>query len=81
MARSASNSCLMNKALWASVNIIGAGHARWGCPLRSPEGEDLVLKDNVFIEKLPAPILQFPREIPVNGAPKDTAQIVKDYGA
>jgi hypothetical protein len=22
--------------------------------LRSPEGEDLVLKDNVFIEKLPA---------------------------
>ncbi len=75
--------------------------------LRSPEGEDLVLKDNVFIEKLfPArilrslseaemavyrrpylqpgedrrPTLQFPREIPVDGAPEHTAQIVKDYG-
>jgi haloalkane dehalogenase len=75
--------------------------------LRSPEGEELVLKDNVFIEKLfPArivrslseaemavyrkpylrpgedrrPTLQFPREIPVDGAPEHTAQIVKDYG-
>jgi haloalkane dehalogenase len=75
--------------------------------LRSPEGEDLVLKDNVFIEKLfPArilrslseaemavyrrpylqpgedrrPTLQFPREIPVDGAPEHTAQIVRDYG-
>ncbi|MEH2480129.1 haloalkane dehalogenase [Nitrobacteraceae bacterium AZCC 2146] len=75
--------------------------------LRSPEGEELVLKDNVFIEKLfPArilrslsesemavyrrpylqpgedrrPTLQFPREIPIDGAPAHTAQIVKDYG-
>jgi haloalkane dehalogenase len=75
--------------------------------LRSPEGEELVLKHNVFIEKLfPArilrqlsdaemavyrrpylqagedrrPTLQFPREIPVDGAPAHTAQIVKDYG-
>jgi haloalkane dehalogenase len=75
--------------------------------LRSPEGEELVLKENVFIEKLfPArivrslseaemavyrkpylrpgedrrPTLQFPREIPVDGAPEHTAQIVKDYG-
>jgi haloalkane dehalogenase len=74
--------------------------------LRSPEGEELVLKDNVFIEKLfPArilrslseaemavyrrpylqpgedrrPTLQFPREIPIDGAPEHTAQIVKDY--
>src|SRR5712671_4985141 len=65
--------------------------------LRSPEGEALVLKDNIFVEKLfPArilrslseaemagsiggricsrvedrrPTLQFPREIPVDGAP------------
>jgi haloalkane dehalogenase len=75
--------------------------------LRSPEGEKLVLKDNVFIEKLlPArilrslsetemaiyrrpylqpgedrrPTLEFPREIPVDGAPEHTALIVKDYG-
>jgi haloalkane dehalogenase len=75
--------------------------------LRSPEGEALVLKDNVFVEKLfPArllrslsaaemavyrrpylqpgedrrPTLQFPREIPIDGAPQHTAQIVKDYG-
>lgn len=75
--------------------------------LRSSEGEDLVLTDNVFIEKLfPArilrslseaemavyrrpylqpgedrrPTLQFPREIPIDGAPEHTAQIVKDYG-
>jgi len=75
--------------------------------LRSPEGEELVLQDNVFIEKLfPArilrslseaemavyrrpylwpgedrrPTLQFPREIPVDGAPGHTAQIVKEYG-
>jgi haloalkane dehalogenase len=75
--------------------------------LRSPEGVELVLKDNVFIEKLfPArivrslsgaemavyrkpylrpgedrrPTLEFPREIPVDGAPEHTAQIVKDYG-
>src|SRR5882724_1229064 len=26
------------------------------------------------------PTLQFPREIPVDGAPEHTAQIVKDYG-
>jgi haloalkane dehalogenase len=75
--------------------------------LRSPEGEELVLNDNVFVEKLlPARILrslseaemavyrrpflqagedrratlQFPREIPIDGAPEHTAQIVKDYG-
>jgi haloalkane dehalogenase len=75
--------------------------------LRSSEGEDLVLADNVFIEKLfPArilrslseaemavyrrpylqpgedrrPTLQFPREIPIDGTPEHTAQIVKDYG-
>jgi haloalkane dehalogenase len=75
--------------------------------LRSPEGEELVLKDNVFIEKLlPArivrslaegemavyrrpylqsgedrrPTLQFPREIPIDGVPEHTTQIVKDYG-
>lgn len=75
--------------------------------LRSPDGEELVLTDNVFIEKLfPArilrslseaemavyrrpylqpgedrrPTLQFPREIPIDGAPEHTAQIVKDYG-
>jgi haloalkane dehalogenase len=75
--------------------------------LRSSEGEELVLKDNVFVEKLfPArilrslseaemavyrrpflqpgedrrPTLQFPREIPVDGAPEHTALIVKDYG-
>jgi haloalkane dehalogenase len=74
--------------------------------LRSPEGEELVLKDNVFIEKiLPArisrsltdaemtvyrrpylrpgedrrPTLQFPREIPIDGAPAYTARVVKDY--
>jgi haloalkane dehalogenase len=75
--------------------------------MRSPEGEELVLKDNVFIEKiLPArivrslsenemavyrrpylqpgedrrPTLQFPREIPIEGVPEYTTQIVKDYG-
>jgi haloalkane dehalogenase len=75
--------------------------------LRSPAGEEMVLKDNVFVEKLfPArilrslsesemavyrrpylqpgedrrPTLQFPREIPVDGAPEHTARIVKDYG-
>jgi haloalkane dehalogenase len=74
--------------------------------LRSPEGEELVLKDNVFVEKLfPSrilrslseaemavyrrpylqpgedrrPTLQFPREIPVDGVPEHTAQIIKDY--
>jgi haloalkane dehalogenase len=74
--------------------------------LRSPEGEELVLKDNVFIEKiLPArisralseaemtvyrrpylrpgedrrPTLQFPREIPIDGAPAHTARMVEEY--
>jgi haloalkane dehalogenase len=75
--------------------------------LRSPAGEELVLQENVFIEKLlperilrslsetemavyrrpylqpgedRRPTLQFPREIPVDGAPEHTARIVKDYG-
>jgi haloalkane dehalogenase len=75
--------------------------------LRSPAGEEMVLKDNVFVEKLfPArilrslsehemsvyrrpylkpgedrrPTLQFPREIPIDGAPEHTARIVKEYG-
>ncbi|NML38546.1 haloalkane dehalogenase [Chitinophaga sp. G-6-1-13] len=75
--------------------------------LRSPAGEELVLKNNVFVEKvLPAgicrelsdaemaeylrpylnegedrrPTLSFPRQIALDGEPKEVAEVVTDYG-
>jgi haloalkane dehalogenase len=75
--------------------------------LRSPAGEELILKNNVFIEKvLPAgifrelsdaekaeyrrpylnegedrrPTLSFPRQIPLDGEPKEVAEVVAAYG-
>jgi len=75
--------------------------------LRSPQGEELILKNNVFIEKvLPGgifrelsvaekaeyqrpylkegedrrPTLSFPRQMPLDGEPKDVAQVVTEYG-
>ncbi|MGN7823137.1 haloalkane dehalogenase [Chitinophaga sp. 22536] len=75
--------------------------------LRSPAGEELVLKNNVFVEKvLPAgifrqlseaemaeylrpylnegedrrPTLSFPRQIALDGEPKEVAGVVTDYG-
>jgi haloalkane dehalogenase len=75
--------------------------------LRSAEGEEIILTNNVFVERiLPAsimrslsdaemaeyrrpffepgegrrPTLDWPREIPIYGEPKDVAEIVKAYG-
>ena len=75
--------------------------------LRSPDGEEMILDKNLFIELiLPKsvlrgltetemdvyrrpfrnpgedrrPTLSWPREIPVNGEPKDVTEIVKSYG-
>jgi len=75
--------------------------------IRSPAGEDLVLRKNVFVERiLPAsvlrpmrddemavyrapyrepgesrwPVLQWPREIPIDGEPADVVAIVEAYG-
>ena len=75
--------------------------------LRTPAGEELILKNNVFIEKvLPGgifrelsdremaeyrrpylnegedrrPTLSFPRQIALDGDPKEVAEIVTDYG-
>lgn len=74
--------------------------------LRSPQGESLVLEDNVFVEQiLPASILRklagddmdayrrpflrpgeerramltWPRELPIDGEPKDVVAVVADY--
>jgi haloalkane dehalogenase len=75
--------------------------------MRSPAGEDIVLRKNAFVERiLPAsvlralgpdemdayrrpwrepgearrPMLQWPREIPIDGEPGDVAAIVDGYG-
>lgn len=75
--------------------------------LRSPAGEELILKNNVFVEKvLPGgvirelsdaemaeyrrpflnegedrrPTLSFPRQIPLDGEPKEVAEVVAGYG-
>jgi haloalkane dehalogenase len=75
--------------------------------LRSPNGEELVLKNNVFVEKvLPAgifrelseaekaeyrrpylnegedrrPTLSFPRQIALDGEPKEVAEVVTEFG-
>ncbi|GGA84924.1 haloalkane dehalogenase [Puia dinghuensis] len=75
--------------------------------LRSPAGEELILKNNVFIEKvLPGgifrelsdtemaeyrrpylnegedrrPTLSFPRQISLDGEPKEVAKVVAEYG-
>ena len=75
---------------------------------RSPQGEDMVLEKNIFVERvLPGsvlrdmseaemavyrqpfaepgegrrPTLTWPRQIPIDGAPADVAEIVSDYAA
>ena len=74
--------------------------------LRSPAGEDMILKNNIFVERiLPGsiirklsdaemnayrkpytqpgesrrPMLTWPREIPIEGEPKDVTEIAKNY--
>jgi haloalkane dehalogenase len=76
--------------------------------LRSPAGEELILKNNVFVEKvLPGgifrelsdaemaeyrrpylnegedrrPTLSFPRQIALDGEPKEVAEVVAEYGS
>jgi haloalkane dehalogenase len=55
---------------------------------RSPQGETMVLEQNLFVEQvLPGagesrrPTLTWPREIPIEGEPADVTAIVEAYGA